>query len=260
MENNRVSEEIGSRAAGAPSVPLSCTRRQTLIWGGASLLGLSALEEVLARGYDRPLIIMEQAEGMIMADPVLCVGCGRCVLACTEFNDGKAAPSLARIKIDRNLNFGPPGATPWRAGHGNWGDGLIVQDLCRHAPPRTLRQHVSGRRHRRIARHQGPGGRSGAMHGLRDMSPGLPLGDDHLRSRKPEGKQVPPLRRETEMRGGLSGRGFALYILVRPDRPDPPPPPLSASFASPAHRKLPGMPPPRPGTECPGDLVHAPGA
>ena len=67
MENNRVSEEIGSRAAGAPGPPLSCTRRQTLIWGGASLLGLSVLEEVLARGADRPLIIMEQAQGMIVA-------------------------------------------------------------------------------------------------------------------------------------------------------------------------------------------------
>jgi len=135
LKTKRVSEGIGSRrAADAPGPPLSCTRRQTLIWGGSSLLGLYALEEVLARGYDRPLIIMEQAQGMIVADPVLCVGCGRCELACTEFNDGKAAPSLARIKVDRNLNFGPLAPAIWRVGHGNMGDGLIIQDLCRQCP------------------------------------------------------------------------------------------------------------------------------
>jgi Fe-S-cluster-containing dehydrogenase component len=85
-------------------------------------------------GRGQPLIIMEKAKGMIVADPVLCVGCGRCELACTEFNDGKAAPKLSRIKIDRNLNFGPPLFAAGKAGHGNLGDGLIVQDLCRQCP------------------------------------------------------------------------------------------------------------------------------
>ena len=111
-----------------------CTRRQTLIWGGASIIGLSTLGPVLAQGADRPLIIMEKAQGMVIADPVLCVGCGRCELACTEFNDGKASPSMSRIKIDRNLNFGPKGAIAWREGQGNLGDGLVVQDLCRQCP------------------------------------------------------------------------------------------------------------------------------
>ncbi|HAJ27294.1 MAG TPA: 4Fe-4S ferredoxin [Syntrophus sp. (in: bacteria)] len=113
---------------------LSCTRRQTLIWGGASIVGLSALGTAFDEGTDRPLIIMEQALGMIVADPVLCVGCGRCELACTEFNDGKAAPSISRIRIDRNLNFGPRGVPAWRTGQGNYGNGLIVQDLCRQCP------------------------------------------------------------------------------------------------------------------------------
>ncbi|MBP8980635.1 MAG: 4Fe-4S dicluster domain-containing protein [Syntrophobacterales bacterium] len=111
-----------------------CTRRQTLIWGGASIAGLASLSPVLARGADRPLIIMENARGMVVADPVLCVGCGRCELACTEFNDGRASPSLARIKIDRNMNFGPQGVPSWREGHGNMGNGLVIQDLCRQCP------------------------------------------------------------------------------------------------------------------------------
>jgi Fe-S-cluster-containing dehydrogenase component len=111
-----------------------CTRRQILIWGGVSIIGLSTLSTALAQGGDRPLIIMEKARGMVIADPVLCVGCGRCELACTEFNDGKASPTLSRIKVDRNMNFGPRGPTTWREGHGNFGDGLVVQDLCKQCP------------------------------------------------------------------------------------------------------------------------------
>ncbi|HEX7539594.1 MAG TPA: 4Fe-4S dicluster domain-containing protein [Syntrophales bacterium] len=111
-----------------------CSRRQTLKWGGMSIIGLSVLGPLLAQGATAPLIIMEQAEGLVVADTAKCVGCGRCELACTEFNDGKAAPSLSRIKVDRNLNFGPAGLLAWREGQGNWGNGLVVQDLCKQCP------------------------------------------------------------------------------------------------------------------------------
>ncbi len=70
-----------------------CSRRQILKWGGISIIGISALGPVLARGATKPLIIMEQAQGIVVSDPMKCVGCGRCELACTEFNDGKAAPA-----------------------------------------------------------------------------------------------------------------------------------------------------------------------
>lgn len=116
------------------ALTFSCTRRQLLIWGGTSIAGFSALAPTIVLGDDRPLVIMEQARGMVIADPVLCVGCGRCELACTEFNDGRAAPSLSRIKIDRNLNFGPHGMPAMLKGLGNMGDGLIVQDLCKQCP------------------------------------------------------------------------------------------------------------------------------
>jgi Fe-S-cluster-containing dehydrogenase component len=118
----------------SPSLNPLCTRRQTLKWGGISIIGISALGPVLAQGSVKPLIIMEKAQGLVVADPRKCVGCGRCELACTEFNDGKAAPALARIKVDRNLNFGPEGISAWREGRGNWGDGLVVQDLCMQCP------------------------------------------------------------------------------------------------------------------------------
>ena len=77
---------------------------------------------------------MEKAHGIVIADPATCVGCGRCELACTEFNDGRAAPTLSRIKVDRNANFGPDARFAWREGRGLWGSGLVVQDLCKQCP------------------------------------------------------------------------------------------------------------------------------
>ena len=131
--NDRTIEHVTTDFSKSGANPL-CTRRQTLIWGGASIAGLSVLGPVWAQGAEKPFIIMEKAQGLVIADPVLCVGCGRCELACTEFNDGKAAPSLSRIKVDRNVNFGPQGMTAWREGHGSMGDGLVIQDLCKQCP------------------------------------------------------------------------------------------------------------------------------
>ncbi len=110
------------------------SRRQILKLGGISIVGASALAPILARGASTPLIIMEQAQGIVIADPATCVGCGRCELACTEFNDGKAAPTLSRIKVDRNINFGPDALLAWREGQGAWGSGLVVQDVCKQCP------------------------------------------------------------------------------------------------------------------------------
>ncbi len=131
LEEKSTKPETGDGLSGLN--PL-CSRRQTLKWAGLSIIGLSVLGPALARGETAPLILIENAGGLVVADTALCVGCGRCELACTEFNDGKASPTLSRIKIDRNLNFGPGGEPAWREREGNWGDGLIVQDLCMQCP------------------------------------------------------------------------------------------------------------------------------
>ena len=110
------------------------SRRQILKLGGISIVGASAFAPLLARSATKPLIIMEKAQGIVIADPATCVGCGRCELACTEFNDGKAAPTLSRIKVDRNANFGSDDLFAWREGQGVWGNGLIIQDLCKQCP------------------------------------------------------------------------------------------------------------------------------
>jgi len=127
-------DRSSSSASGLAGAVGLCSRRQFLKVGGLSVIGMSALGPLLARGAVKPLIIMEQAQGIVIGDPTKCVGCRRCELACTEFNDGKAAPTLARIKVDRNLNFGPKGVFAGQRGQGNWGNGLVVQDLCKQCP------------------------------------------------------------------------------------------------------------------------------
>ncbi len=40
-------------------------------------------------------VYVANALGMIVAEPSRCVGCRRCELACTEYNDGKSMPSIS---------------------------------------------------------------------------------------------------------------------------------------------------------------------
>ncbi len=134
MDTHGEKEEIREAAVGPLNLDLLCSRRRVLKMGGVSIIAISALAPHFAQGATKPLIVMDKAQGIVIADPLKCVGCGRCELACTEFNDGKAAPKISRIKIDRNLAFGPEGVPAWREGRGNWGDGVVVQDLCKQCP------------------------------------------------------------------------------------------------------------------------------
>ena len=111
------------------------SRRDFLKLSGVTVIGISAIGAAGAMsGKKMPLIIMDQAEGIVIADPTKCVGCRRCELACTEFNDGKASPAISRIKVSRNLNFGVKGVSSGQRGQGNWGNGLVTQDLCKQCP------------------------------------------------------------------------------------------------------------------------------
>lgn len=110
------------------------TRRGFVKLSFCAATGLAALKASQAFGLEAsPLVIMEKAAGMIVGDPTLCVACQRCELACTEFNDGKADPKLARIKISRNMNFGPTGAME-DASQGLYGSALVIQDTCKQCP------------------------------------------------------------------------------------------------------------------------------
>lgn len=124
-DSRRISETL--RQAGLES---AVSRRGFLQITTGTLAGLAAMRALAAAGEPAPLIIMAEATGMIIADPARCVGCQRCELACTEFNDGRSQPSMARIKVSRNLNYGPGGALAM-SGQGLWGNSLVIQDTCK---------------------------------------------------------------------------------------------------------------------------------
>jgi len=96
----------------------------------ASFLAMSCASRGHAQETEPPLLT--KAKGVILADATKCVGCRRCELACTEYNEGVSHPVVARIKIYRNLNFGPRGVSYgfWRR-EGKWGNGRIIQETCK---------------------------------------------------------------------------------------------------------------------------------
>ena len=129
-KEHAVTEE-NTDIANGPDDP---SRRGFIKTSACVLTALAAMRASGSLAAEKPwFIILEQASGMIVGDPSLCVGCQRCELACTEFNDGKADPALARIKIGRNINFGPSGPLGTEK-LGLWGNGLVIQDTCRQCP------------------------------------------------------------------------------------------------------------------------------
>lgn len=130
--------EMIEQAASAAGMEAALSRRGFLMLSACAVTGLTALGLCEALGAGAPLVILDNAQGMILADPSCCVGCQRCELACTEFNDGRAQPSLARIKIDRSVSYGPEGPAGGTgvgpAMQGTWGNGLVVQGVCRQCP------------------------------------------------------------------------------------------------------------------------------
>lgn len=123
--------ELATKSAGMDT---ALSRRGFLIFSASAVASIAALGLCEAFAANPPLVILDNAKGMILADPSRCVGCQRCELACTEFNDGRAQPSLARIKVSRSLNFGLAGPAGGSDMQGIWGDGLVVQGVCRQCP------------------------------------------------------------------------------------------------------------------------------
>ena len=108
------------------NLPQDITRRGFLQVATVTA-AFAAMNQSRAQTGAQPYIILETPKGLIVGDPSLCVDCQRCEMACTEFNDGKNDPVLARIRIGRNIWYGPgnPGARPLQ---GVWGDSTVYQD------------------------------------------------------------------------------------------------------------------------------------
>lgn len=95
------------------SLPQDFTRRGFLK-ATSIMAAIGMMNQARAASGVRPYIVLETAKGILICDPNLCVACHRCELACTEFNEGKADPRLARIKITRNVMLAMPARTSIR--------------------------------------------------------------------------------------------------------------------------------------------------
>jgi Fe-S-cluster-containing dehydrogenase component len=134
-----------------PTTGKPLSRRQVLKLAGYSGLSVVALcavggnlfdaVDVSAQGAATPAANGRQvygpnAQGLVVGVPSRCVGCRRCELACTDYNEGMSQPAMSRIKIARNYTFGPQG--PQNAyspsSQGEYGNHLIVQELCKQCP------------------------------------------------------------------------------------------------------------------------------
>lgn len=130
----RLSPDIVAEAIERAGLGTATSRRRFLLVSAGGLAGAAVLRAAGALGAGAPVVILEEATGLLLADPTRCVGCLRCEIACTEGNDGRAQPSLSRIKVSRHVAFGPEGPTGGSRMQGAWGNGLVVQDTCRQCP------------------------------------------------------------------------------------------------------------------------------
>ena len=143
MEVTKSAELFGTPAATPPQTTRTVSRRQLLKVVGASSLvaavglyvGASSSGTALAQDAPTWQVFAANATGMVIGHPTRCVGCRRCELACTEFNDGKSSPTTARVKVGRNYNFGPQGGEwGFQRQEGAWGNHKMIQDTCRQCP------------------------------------------------------------------------------------------------------------------------------
>ena len=126
------------------------SRRKFLIATGAAGVGVASLSIFGCGGGVGPAgtaaapsrqVFVANALGMVVADSTRCVGCRRCEAACVGYNSGDSTgtivqPSIAKVKVSRNLNFGVAGvsASGFQRGDGDYGNFRTVQDVCHQCP------------------------------------------------------------------------------------------------------------------------------
>jgi Fe-S-cluster-containing dehydrogenase component len=112
------------------------TRRSFNKVMGAAGLGAIAFQygcSSSAKSTTPRQVFVADAQGLVIADNTLCVGCRRCESACTAFNNGAAQPAVSNIKINRNLLYGVNGAKD-NSGGGLYGNFTVVQNTCLQCP------------------------------------------------------------------------------------------------------------------------------
>lgn len=111
------------------------TRRDFLKSTGMGALGVTALTWLFpgcsGEGANE-VALFETASGVIIHESARCTGCLLCETSCSVVNDNKASQTTARVKVSRNLAYGPDGVDPiWWKNPGEMGNFKLVAETCR---------------------------------------------------------------------------------------------------------------------------------
>jgi len=132
---SQIDHELAERLARHLGLEGKSTRRAFLRTAAGTWISLSGTAALARALGSMPLVAVENAKGVLVSDATRCVGCRRCELACTEYHDGRSQPSIARVKVARNYNFGPRQPVPVRPrASGEFGNLRIVPSTCKQCP------------------------------------------------------------------------------------------------------------------------------
>jgi len=111
------------------------TRRDFLKTTGMGALGATALSWLLpgcSTDKGAQVAMFETAEGVIIHESARCTGCLLCETSCSVVNDGKASQTTTRVKVSKNLAYGPDGVkAAWWKNPGEMGNFKMVAETCR---------------------------------------------------------------------------------------------------------------------------------
>lgn len=98
------------------------------VYGGSLISLLSGC----ASNPESQQTVHTMPDGLLVVNPVLCVGCRRCEIACGWNHEGDCGPTIARVKVAHNMMFGPHGVrNDYQEQHGECGDFALVPQTCR---------------------------------------------------------------------------------------------------------------------------------
>jgi len=150
-----IPDELTTRDQVREFIRTTISRRGFLQAMGVSALGAVAFQYGCSSVQNATprQVYVANAQGLVIADNTLCVGCRRCEAACVAFNQGNYAPgnnpaapttadstastmtqpAISNIKINRNLLYGVNG-TIGNTGQGIYGNFTVVQNTCLQCP------------------------------------------------------------------------------------------------------------------------------
>jgi len=115
------------------------SRREFLKISGKGIAGITVTASVLnlvGCTQADPTVIPDGVaafvlpKGLLISEPNKCTGCQRCEMVCTVTNDGKIHPSISRVKIARNFNYGKELTDNYRNENGYFGNFLMTPETC----------------------------------------------------------------------------------------------------------------------------------